>query len=116
MLYHMETSQEKVIHSWVRGRVNVMIDLVRHEFMGPQSSSIHFRSTAVTTNTVLRTIHMFAAQNTRPQDMVRPAHISTKVYPQSCLLLLVCPEVLLLRSAGLHKEVLARGTGSCDDK
>lgn len=95
----------KVIHllAWVRGRVNVMIDLVRHEFMGPSPPRLHFRSTAVITNTVLRTIQLFAVQSTRAELMVQPGQISTKVYPQSDVLP-VCLEGFPLRSAGCTRR------------
>lgn len=83
-----------------------MVDLVRHDFMGP-SPRYHFRSAAEFTTTVLRSVHMYAAQNTHSEDMVRSGQISTKVCPQSGVLFVHLQE-FRLRSAGTRKEVLAR--------
>lgn len=78
----------------MRGRVNVMIDLVRHEFMGPSHPAFHFRSTAHITNSLLRTTYLFAVQRTRAEDTVQPGQISTKVSPQSGVLSFCLPACL----------------------
>jgi hypothetical protein len=79
---HGKPRRKGVPLALVRGRVSVMVDLVRHEFMGPATQD-HFTSTTETTNSVLRTIHIFIVQSARAKDMVRHDQIPIKVSPLS---------------------------------
>ena len=106
MLHHMNASPKSDPLAWVRGRVDVMIDLVRHEFMGPGHTTIISGRPQSPQTPNSRTGRMYAAQNTHSEDMGRPGQLPTKVCPQSGVLPCSSPGASLALSR--HAQVLFR--------